>query len=906
MIAFAGDALICVFTDKETTDEYQESISTKSTSSELKDGTEESANVDHAAPDEEFLNKNKGISNCCFRAIRCACTLRTYKTEKLSTHLGISYGEMKLALLGGLQDQWVYLMNGECVSELAGCINDAGPQEVAATPECFNVAMQSIRKFTKDAVMDGIVAKKCADSENYLIDSIHPTLDVQAGKVDLQGRKMSVLKKRKSSRYIDMGYQHDQQTLIESAALFVPRPVLTAVYSESLDHIGELRQVTTMFLALDSYSPDLHKDPATLQPFFLMAQSVLLESGGFLRQFLVDDKGCVLIAMWGMPSFTYSNNCSRALFCAVSLILQSRELGHKCSAGVTTGNVFCGSVGALERRDYAGIGNEVNMAARLMAKAKGRVLIDKNTYTNLNQATRDMLTATEPMHLKGSESEVTPYAFTHDQAPPMAAVDEQPGYNTILRSTVMDILSVRIDRIANSKPTSNNVLEPKKVQFTIILGLPGTGKSTAAEFFRHGLRKRTIPCVYIQARPGHEGVPYGLMRELFLELIGEDNFETEDQQRSLISSLIDEAYYGKDDEEKNKARLSLEILLGVDWSEAITGKTKNEEQTIESATVGVNEDLAGMLGEHKSTLLRAHGDLTFYKVITVLLKNIPTAFIIEDAHFIDELSWNELYLMLVGKDLNISVLLTMRANTNVKANNNNGNGNGNQLLASSDVASPPPGTMRQSLMISNASGGGATPLFNKEKADTGDLSGKYGLKIQTSPTYLSIVNNENTAVIEMSGLNEKEVEEVLTQTLKVQTVSSDLVKLVLDVSSGNAFWVKSIANFIKERGIKELEETTKQGVSPQNSLKVLILMRMEKLNLDYQLVLKHASIIGDEFSEPMLAHVLPQKLKASLHESLASLAEHGFILCVEEYPLQIFGFQNQLIRQTLYELIPPR
>eukprot|EP01037_Dinobryon_pediforme_P045510 gene45510-58076_t len=110
-----------------------------------------------------------------------------------------------------------------------------------------------------------------------------------------------------------------------------------------------------MFLSLDSYSSVSNQDPTTLQPFFLIAQEVLHESGGFLRQFLVDDKGCVLIAMWGIPSFTYSNNCSRALFCAVSISMRAKEIGHTCSVGVTTGNVFCGIVGAPERRDYAGI-----------------------------------------------------------------------------------------------------------------------------------------------------------------------------------------------------------------------------------------------------------------------------------------------------------------------------------------------------------------------------------------------------------------------------------------------------------------------------------------------------------------------------------------------------------------------
>jgi hypothetical protein len=34
---------------------------------------------------------------------------------------------------------------------------------------------------------------------------------------------------------------------------------------------------------------------------------------GFLRQFLVDDKGCVLIACWGVPSASYPDNSERAL-----------------------------------------------------------------------------------------------------------------------------------------------------------------------------------------------------------------------------------------------------------------------------------------------------------------------------------------------------------------------------------------------------------------------------------------------------------------------------------------------------------------------------------------------------------------------------------------------------------------
>jgi class 3 adenylate cyclase len=912
--------------------------------------------------------------------LQCALVLSKHCTSNLNAHLGVSYGEMKLALLGGHNDQWVYLLNGECVSELEGCINDAGPKEVAATRQCYDQAVKTVQDLLvvkekrnnnknhddnsshgADATsvedleghsplsesMQSIYIKgaKCEDSDNFLIKSIQDTFSIENSESTKGGaRKMSVLmQKHVSSREVDLTEAH-QQELLKSAALFVPRPVLAAVNSESLDHIGELRQVTTMFLSLDSYSTTKHRDPSTLQPFFLMAQKVLFEAGGFLRQFLVDDKGCVFIAMWGMPSFTYANNCSRALYCAVSIAMQAIQLDHYCSIGITTGNIFCGSVGAAERRDYAGIGNEVNLAARLMSKARGRVLIDRTTYSNLNQTTRGLLVEAEEMSLKGMEKPITPFKYDSENPPRMAALDEGTGYGAILRKQTRHILSSQMDKITNADPVSS-INDNKSVYFTIILGLPGTGKSTAAEYFRTGLRKRNIPVILIQARPGHEGVPYGLMRELFLELIGEDNFLTEAQQRRKIKSLIEQAYPNSNEEEKRRSRLSLQLLLGIEWSEdepiarkdmsdpnAVMSIASSSEKVVDlspkspirvaspradlktphtagpppTSTVSEKENFNNMLEGLGSSLSRPVGDLTFYKVISAILRNQRSAIIIEDAHFCDELSWNELHLLLIGTELNLVVLLTMRSNpNNNNRTNEGGNANGTTTPKgkSNNNGDDDNNAPRRSSVYSKN--------FNNEgnNNNAGDFSDaavtRYGLKNHTSAAYLSILGHENSSVIEMTSLGENEVRDILLQTLRVDTISVDLVKLVLNVSSGNAFWCKAIANFINERGIKELEKAT-EGEGRESSLKHLIILRMEKLTMDHQLVLKHASILGDEFSENMLEAVLPEKLRPTISESLDSLVEHGFIFCLEEFPQCIFAFQNQLIQQTVMELTPPR
>jgi hypothetical protein len=85
---------------------------------------------------------------------------------------------------------------------------------------------------------------------------------------------------------------------LTAIGLFVPMPVTVGLSSGTFDYLAELREVTTMFMSWDSYNEEEHLDLLSLQKFFLAAQKVIIQSGGFIRQFLVDDKGCVLIACW--------------------------------------------------------------------------------------------------------------------------------------------------------------------------------------------------------------------------------------------------------------------------------------------------------------------------------------------------------------------------------------------------------------------------------------------------------------------------------------------------------------------------------------------------------------------------------------------------------------------------------
>ncbi len=57
-----------------------------------------------------------------------------------------------------------------------------------------------------------------------------------------------------------------------------------------------------------------------------------------------------------------------------------RELGMRCTFGITSGRGFCGSYGSRYRREYGLLGDLINLAARLMQMDEEDILVDFNTY----------------------------------------------------------------------------------------------------------------------------------------------------------------------------------------------------------------------------------------------------------------------------------------------------------------------------------------------------------------------------------------------------------------------------------------------------------------------------------------------------------------------------------------------
>jgi class 3 adenylate cyclase/tetratricopeptide (TPR) repeat protein len=195
-------------------------------------------------------------------------------------------------------------------------------------------------------------------------------------------------------------------------APFLHPAIAERLRSGRREFVNEHRKVTVAFVGVPELAVDDPRSVADLQRFLAAAVRVIDRYGGHLRQVASGDKGSLLVACFGAP-VSHEDDDERAVHCCLELL----ELpGGPFRAGVTTGSVYCGEVGSDSRREYAVIGDSVNLAARLMqAAGPGQLLIDRPTHDRVHDTTvHDGL---EPISVKGKTGRIEIWAVhaVHDR-----------------------------------------------------------------------------------------------------------------------------------------------------------------------------------------------------------------------------------------------------------------------------------------------------------------------------------------------------------------------------------------------------------------------------------------------------------------------------------------------------------
>ena len=103
--------------------------------------------------------------------------------------------------------------------------------------------------------------------------------------------------------------------------------------------VGELRQVTIMFLSLPFNSTDIkniasggdvgRKVLLDIHSSILALQEIIYKYQGSLNKFLVDDKGSTVMAVFGLPPVAHRNDPERAVMAALDLRQKFTEMGNR-------------------------------------------------------------------------------------------------------------------------------------------------------------------------------------------------------------------------------------------------------------------------------------------------------------------------------------------------------------------------------------------------------------------------------------------------------------------------------------------------------------------------------------------------------------------------------------------------
>jgi predicted ATPase/class 3 adenylate cyclase len=143
------------------------------------------------------------------------------------------------------------------------------------------------------------------------------------------------------------------------------------------EFLTELRPAVALFLRFSGIDYDADDAGERLDSYIRWVQGVLAAYDGLLLQLTIGDKGSYFYAAFGAPS-AHEDDARRAALAALELRAPPPSLAfvESTQIGISQGTLRAGAYGGATRRTYGVLGDDVNLAARLMQRAlPGEVLV---------------------------------------------------------------------------------------------------------------------------------------------------------------------------------------------------------------------------------------------------------------------------------------------------------------------------------------------------------------------------------------------------------------------------------------------------------------------------------------------------------------------------------------------------
>lgn len=403
-------------------------------------------------------------------AIQCGLSLqlaveRLAEEARLSMRIGVGCGDVTVATLGGVRDQWETVVMGSEVAETGEAERRAEPGTVVATPAAW-------------AASGGAFGGTEADGGHVRVDgTLQPVRVVPLGTPVLSPGARRALES------------------------YVLRSVQVRMLAGQEAWLGEHRTITSLFLLLPGFCQETPRELA--QRVVQGIQACLFRWEATVNKIAVDNKGTAILAAAGLPPLSHEDDASRCVHAALEIRDLLEGLGVRGSVGLATGAVFAGSIGNARRREYTVIGNVVNLSARLMQHADGQILCDQATARAA--ATRFRFTELPPIAVKGRSAPMPVFR------PEERARSERRGRSAIVgRGSELALFEERLESLRGAESGGVILLE----------GEPGLGKSRLVHELLERAEGAGVRVLFGEGDSVETGTPYFAWRSVLRSVLG--------------------------------------------------------------------------------------------------------------------------------------------------------------------------------------------------------------------------------------------------------------------------------------------------------------------------------------------------------------------------------------------------
>jgi class 3 adenylate cyclase/tetratricopeptide (TPR) repeat protein len=511
----------------------------------------------------------EGLGQAVLRATRAALAMQTQlhgrqagRGPRFRTRIGIGAGDLSLAFVGGVGDRWELVADGAPVHAAAEQERTCTAGEVRLCPEAWS----------RIAGLCG--GHPAAHGPGHVLTTVHAPPEHQP---------------RRPAR-------GSTAALTRRLRPFLPPAVLDPLHTETT-WLAERRTLSVLMADLPSLGDAKSGGLARLHASVRAFQSVVERFEGTLRVD-IDNKGMMVLAVFGLPPRAHEDDAVRALEAAKELRQALQRMNETCGVGIATGRAFCGAFGSDLRREYMLRGEVINRAARLMQATDAGIACDQATM----KATRGQVKfeALGPLGQKNQLEPITAFKPLGGRAGPSGKRTKLVGRRREIGVLLAELTALR---------------EGAEGKVVVIEGEAGMGKSRLLNLLAERAERQSVTVLTAKADAIETNTAYFAWRSVFERVFA---WEKETGYEG-VREKMQEFAVGESKETMDNQRHKLLPLLGTVLPEGLQDNELTAEMTGEVRAENTRRLLVSVLqGE-------AHAS--------------PTLLLLEDAHWLDTKSW---------------------------------------------------------------------------------------------------------------------------------------------------------------------------------------------------------------------------------------------------------------------------